>query len=86
MNGIKEMYVQSPNMLVTDFMYGVSGVGCTFNVRVDEIPDYTESWESILIENRSEMFAAIRLSCDKTIDVALESGARKLIAMSALKG
>lgn len=83
---VKDFYVVSPEMLQTDFMWGVSGRGCTFNVNIKYVPDYSNDWETISIINQCNNYAAIRLSFDKTIDMLLEPGEHRYAQMDQVRG
>lgn len=83
---VKAMRITSSTTCVTDFMWLVEGFGYAFNIKVNELPDYSENWEMLSIVNECEQGCALRLSIDKTLDIYIDGGDRRLLQLSQLKG
>lgn len=83
---LKHVRIASPTMIVTDFMWCVTGKGGIFTVRIDDLPDYEECWHKLVITNDSDTNCFIRVTLQKSMDMYIESGSTKELALSDLRG
>lgn len=83
---LKIVHITTPNLIATDFMWCVTGKGGIFTFKIDDIPDYTDSWDRLRIVNDSSINCFIRASINRSEDIYIENGCTKEVLLSDLRG